>query len=60
VDHLLRVYDYSPNLWPSTVEHDMPKLTEHIKGSWDARESNDTYMNLLLRPVDQNKSVGSF
>jgi hypothetical protein len=49
VDHVLRVFDYSPNIWPSTIEADMPKLTEHIEGTWASKKSKDTYMNLLLR-----------
>ncbi len=34
VDHMLRVYDYNPKLWMSTLEKDIPALVEHIKGSW--------------------------
>jgi hypothetical protein len=26
VDNMLRVFDYDPNIWPSTVERDMPRL----------------------------------
>lgn len=47
VDNLLRVFDYDPNLWKSTVELDVPKLTLHIKGTWDSRESTKSYMKLL-------------
>ena len=47
VDHLLRVVDYSPNLWPSTVAVDVPKITDHIKGAWDARTNPQTFMKIL-------------
>jgi hypothetical protein len=51
VDHVLRIQDYSPNLWPSTVAHDLPLLEAHIKAGWDNRESADTYRNILLGAV---------
>lgn len=47
VDHMLRVEDYSPNLWPSTVVKDVEKLSEHIKAAWDSRETTPTYMDIL-------------
>jgi hypothetical protein len=47
VDHVLRIQEYSPNLWPSTVEHDQPLLEAHIKAGWENRESEDTYRNIL-------------
>ncbi|MET0601134.1 MAG: hypothetical protein ABW167_04015 [Baekduia sp.] len=48
VDHVLRIQEYSPNLWPSTVANDLPSLQAHIKAGWDHRESADTYRNILL------------
>lgn len=33
VDNMLRVFEYSPNLWSTTVEKDMPNLREFIKGT---------------------------
>jgi hypothetical protein len=47
VDNLLRVEDYNPNLWPSTVELDVPKLTMHIRATWESRETAITFMGLL-------------
>jgi len=49
VDNMLRVYDYDPNLWASSVDRDLPKLIQHIKATWDGRESDKTYMKLLGR-----------
>lgn len=47
VDNMLRVYDYDPNLWPSTVERDLPKLIGHIQATWDNRGNERTYMKIL-------------
>ncbi|EAQ77681.1 hypothetical protein [Blastopirellula marina] len=51
VDNLMRVTDYNANLWTSTVAHDLPKLTEHIKGAWDHRDTYATYMEILTQHV---------
>tara|TARA_R100001143_G_C3360441_1_gene135115 strand:- start:3496 stop:4584 length:1089 start_codon:yes stop_codon:yes gene_type:complete len=47
VDHLLRVYSYSPNLWKSTLDEDVPNLTAHIKGAWENRDKDRSYLNIL-------------
>jgi hypothetical protein len=47
VDNMLRVYEYDPNLWASTVVHDKPKLTEHLKATWASRESKMTFIGIL-------------
>lgn len=47
VDNMLRVFEYDPNLWTSTVEHDRPRLTEHIKAAWQNRDSGLTFMKIL-------------
>jgi hypothetical protein len=49
VDNMLRVFTYSPNLWPTTVEEDMPNLRDFIKGAWDNRNSDSTYLKILTR-----------
>jgi hypothetical protein len=46
---IMRVEDYSPSLWYSTVEIDMPKIADHIKATWEGRDSNPTYMQLLRK-----------
>jgi hypothetical protein len=51
VDNMLRVEDYSPNLWSSTVERDVPRLRDHIKATWDNRETAVTFMGILRRGV---------
>ncbi len=56
VDNMLRVFDYDPNLWPTTVERDLPKLRDHIKATWDNRDTEKTYMKLLGQTrVSENK-----
>jgi hypothetical protein len=47
VDNLLRVFEYDANLWPSTVARDRPGLTQHIKGTWEARNSGRSYIDIL-------------
>jgi hypothetical protein len=47
VDNMLRVFEYNPNLWPTTVEKDMPDLRDFIKGAWDNRASEKSYMKIL-------------
>jgi hypothetical protein len=47
VDNLLRVLDYEPHLWKSTIESDVPRVTSHIRGAWENRDSGKTYMQIL-------------
>jgi hypothetical protein len=47
VDNMLRVFEYNPNLWQTTVEKDMPSLRDFIKGAWENRLSEKTYMKIL-------------
>ncbi|MCW5766633.1 MAG: hypothetical protein KIT68_11735 [Phycisphaeraceae bacterium] len=47
VDNMMRVLSYSANLWPSTVESDLPKLSKHIKAAWDNRTTGKNYMQIL-------------
>lgn len=49
VDNMLRVYEYNQNLWKSTIEKDVPSLTEHFKAAWENRDSEQTYMKILRR-----------
>jgi hypothetical protein len=47
VDNLMRVLDYSPELWKTTLDKDVPALTDHIKGAWENRTTNPSYMKIL-------------
>lgn len=47
VDNMLRVFEYEANLWPTTVERDLPKLEKHIEATWANRETDQTYLKLL-------------
>lgn len=47
VDSMLRVLEYNPNLWPSTVRQDISRISEHIQGAWDSRDSGRTFMSIL-------------
>lgn len=47
VDNMLRVYEYDPNLWTSTIDRDLPELIEHIKATWENRENEKSYLKIL-------------
>jgi hypothetical protein len=49
VDNMMRVYEYSANLWQSTVEKDLAEITEHVKAAWERRDSDQSYMKILRR-----------
>ena len=49
VDNMLRVEEYNPNLWASSIAHDVPKLTEHIRATWEGRDSNESFLKILRR-----------
>jgi hypothetical protein len=53
VDNLVRVEEYNPCLWPSTVEADIPKIAEHIEGTWNNRDDTQTYMKILRSKREQ-------
>jgi hypothetical protein len=47
VDNMLRVYDYDPCLWTSTLKLDLPNVRNHVKATWDNRDREVSYMKLL-------------
>jgi hypothetical protein len=47
IDHMLRVYDYNPCLWQSTLEIDVPALSEHILETWKNKDSDRSYLSIL-------------
>lgn len=47
VDNLLRVLEYNANVWPSTVARDVDSLSEHIKATWEGRNSGRSYIDIL-------------
>jgi len=57
IDHMLRVADYDPCLWPSTVQEDLPRLQAHIEATWAARDTAQSYIS-LLRQRPAGASVG--
>ena len=54
VDNLLRVFEYKPNLWRSTLETDLPAMTDHIKAAWGNKDSDQSYLKILRRTSDDN------
>ena len=55
IDNMLRVYEYNANLWRTTVETDLEKLIEHINGAWENRTSEQTYMKILKRGLQNSE-----
>jgi len=47
VDNLLRVEDYNPNMWQSTVTKDVPRLTSHFAATWSNRDTAQTFLKIL-------------
>jgi hypothetical protein len=47
VDNMLRVYEYRPQLWRSTLDTDVPELAKHIRASWENRTADHSYMKIL-------------
>ncbi|PRX32136.1 hypothetical protein B0G75_104155 [Paraburkholderia sp. BL18I3N2] len=47
IDHMLRVYDYNPSMWPSTLETDIPALSHHIAETWKKRDADRSYLKIL-------------
>jgi len=55
VDNMMRVSPYNPNLWQTTLEKDIPRMTEHIKGAWDNRSTERTYLQILTGKVREQQ-----
>jgi hypothetical protein len=47
VDNMLRVEECSPNLWPSTVKEDIPKIAAHVKATFESHGKTKTFMRIL-------------
>lgn len=47
VDNMLRVQEYDPNLWVSTVKRDIPAIQKHLEAAWESRESDVTFLKIL-------------
>jgi len=47
IDHMLRVYDYNPCLWQSTLEIDVPALSDHIAETWKNKGKDRSYLSIL-------------
>lgn len=49
VDNMLRVAEYNPNLWASTVEKDIPRIAEHLLAAWENRATDPSFLSILRR-----------
>ena len=46
IDHMLRVFDYNPNMWVSTLATDVPALAEHVMATWKDKDRR-SYLTIL-------------
>lgn len=54
VDNLLRVEEYDPNLWRTSVEKDLPRIQAHVEGAWEGRSTDPTFLSILRRGGQSN------
>lgn len=47
VDNMLRVFEYKPQLWRTTVETDPPELIQHVQATWELRNQEQSYIKIL-------------
>jgi hypothetical protein len=47
IDHMLRVFDYNPSLWASTLLTDVPALSEFIAETWKNKDTERSYLKIL-------------
>lgn len=47
VDNMLRVQEYDPNLWVTTVKKDIPAIQKHLEGAWENRDSGASFLKIL-------------
>ncbi len=47
VDNMLRVQEYDPNLWVSTVKKDIPAIKQHLEGAWESRDNGASFLKIL-------------
>lgn len=47
VDNLLRVEEYSPNLWKSTLVRDVQAIAAHVEAAWAARDTGQSFLRIL-------------
>lgn len=55
VDNILRVLPYSPNLWRTTLEKNIPELTSHLAATWEGIGTAETYMGALRKGKSKSK-----
>jgi hypothetical protein len=58
IDHMLRVAEYSPNLWPSTLAADARTIEDHMRAAWDGRLDGRSFMAVLRDPPSEVIDLG--
>lgn len=62
VDNMMRVCEYDPRLWKTTIEADIATMADHVKGAWNNKDKNPSYMRILktgqaIHPASQPERV---
>jgi len=57
VDNMIRVFEYQTTLWKSSIEADLPGLTDHIRATWEKRDSTAAYMDILLKQSEVVRKI---
>ena len=47
IDNMLRCVEYSANLWPTTLEADIPAVATHVQGAWEGRNTDPSFLSIL-------------
>jgi hypothetical protein len=47
VDNMMRMCEYDPRLWKTTIETDITTMADHVKGAWENKDKNPSYMGIL-------------
>jgi hypothetical protein len=57
VDNMIRVFEYQSTLWKSSIESDLPGLTDHIRATWEKKDSTTPYMDILMKASEHAEKV---
>lgn len=57
VDNMIRVEEYDPRLWASTIQADIEKIKDHVEAEWKNRNSSVSYMKILRGEARRDTEV---
>jgi nucleoside 2-deoxyribosyltransferase len=57
VDNMMRVCEYDPRLWKTTIDTDITTMTDYVKGAWENKDKNPSYMSFLKTEQASQQTV---